>query len=302
MAENSQRQTGVLIADQTSELPARIPRAAQPTGPQTPKFVGITAVLCNARAAVSAMIVGVHGVTRACQSLGELPISPRVLPDAMQKLNGRAGLTPRRIVVVRDRNAVPVYELWHGHESRPVAHTIQWRDSDRPGARYRHHHETPHSFSLVLNLGNELAYVFVGEHDLSRDAYELRVATFRLARRMRTERAVDSMSDRQFAVLAVLQREGARTPTELAEHERVSGPAMTRTVNGLYENGYVTRSADDSDGRKVVVALTDAGRAVVSETTRRRDAWVESGLEGLTPEERATLKTAAEIMQRLVQR
>ncbi|MGZ8805009.1 MAG: MarR family transcriptional regulator, partial [Microbacterium sp.] len=39
-------------------------------------------------------------------------------------------------------------------------------------------------------------------HDLSREASDLRIATFRLARRMRTQRAVDSMSDGQFAVLA----------------------------------------------------------------------------------------------------
>ena len=41
-------------------------------------------------------------------------------------------------------------------------------------------------------------------HDLSREASDLRIATFRLARRMRTQRAVDSMSDGQFAVLAGL--------------------------------------------------------------------------------------------------
>src|SRR5918994_335817 len=109
------------------------------------------------------------------------------------------------------------------------------------------------------------------EHlDLSAAASQLRIATFRLARRMRTQRAVDSMSDGQFAVLAALFVHGPYTLGELAERERVSSPSMNRTVNCLQESGYVTRAADESDGRKVVISLTDEGRAVVDETARRR--------------------------------
>jgi DNA-binding MarR family transcriptional regulator len=138
--------------------------------------------------------------------------------------------------------------------------------------------------------------------DLSREASDLRIATFRLARRMRTQRAVDSMSDGQFAVLAALFVHGAHTLTELADRERVSAPAMNRTVNCLQDAGYITRSADENDGRKVVIDLTDEGRAVVDETARRRDAWVEEALAAIDAAERATLARAAEIMQRMVAR
>jgi DNA-binding MarR family transcriptional regulator len=139
-------------------------------------------------------------------------------------------------------------------------------------------------------------------HDLSQEASDLRIATFRLARRMRTQRAVDSMSDGQFAVLAGLFIHGAHTLTELADRERVSSPAMNRTVNCLQDAGYVSRTADENDGRKVVIDLTDLGRAVVDETARRRDAWVEEALAEITPDERATLAAAAAIMQRMVAR
>jgi DNA-binding MarR family transcriptional regulator len=139
-------------------------------------------------------------------------------------------------------------------------------------------------------------------HDLSREASDLRIATFRLARRMRTQRAVDSMSDGQFAVLAGLFVHGPHTLTELADRERVSSPAMNRTVNCLQDAGYVTRSADENDGRKVVIDLTDAGRAVVDETARRRDAWVEEALAEISPDEREVLARAAAIMQRMVSR
>ena len=139
-------------------------------------------------------------------------------------------------------------------------------------------------------------------HDLSREASDLRIATFRLARRMRTQRAVDSMSDGQFAVLAGLFIHGAHTLTELADRERVSAPAMNRTVNCLQDAGYISRSADENDGRKVVIDLTDEGRAVVDETARRRDAWVEEALAEIDPAEREILAKAAAIMQRMVAR
>ncbi|SDG65816.1 MarR family winged helix-turn-helix transcriptional regulator [Microbacterium pygmaeum] len=139
-------------------------------------------------------------------------------------------------------------------------------------------------------------------HDLSSEASDLRIATFRLARRMRTQRAVDSMSDGQFAVLAGLFIHGPHTLTQLADRERVSAPAMNRTVNCLQDGGYISRSADESDGRKVVIELTDSGRAVVDETARRRDAWVEEALAELSPAERGVLAEAAALMQRIVAR
>jgi DNA-binding MarR family transcriptional regulator len=136
--------------------------------------------------------------------------------------------------------------------------------------------------------------------DHSAAASALRIATFRLARRMRTQRAVDSMSDGQFAVLAALRVHGTHTLGELAERERVSAPSMNRTVNCLQESGYIVRGADEHDGRKVVISLTPEGEAVVEETARRRDAWVESSLAELTPAERETLAAAAAITERMV--
>ncbi|QPE04310.1 MarR family transcriptional regulator [Microbacterium schleiferi] len=136
-------------------------------------------------------------------------------------------------------------------------------------------------------------------HPLAGDASQLRMGVFRFARRMRTERSIDSMSDGQFAVLADLYLNGPRTLGELAERERVSPPSMNRTVNCLQDTGYVERSADDNDGRKVVITITDDGRAVVDETTRRRDAWVETVLADITEQERATLTAAAAVLQRL---
>lgn len=133
-------------------------------------------------------------------------------------------------------------------------------------------------------------------------ASDFRMATFRLARRLRSERAVDSMSDGQFAVLAALKVHGPHTLGELADRERVSAPSMNRTVNALEESGYLSRTADADDRRKVNIQLTDAGLAVVEETVRRRDSWLEHALEELAPDEREVLAHAAAIMREVAAR
>lgn len=135
--------------------------------------------------------------------------------------------------------------------------------------------------------------------DLHTATSELRMATFRLARRLRAQRAVDTMSDGQFAVLAALSIHGEHTLGQLADRERVTAPSMNRTVTLLEDAGYLTRTPDDDDRRKVTIALTDAGRLVVAETVRRRDAWLEAALAALDEDERRTLAAAAEIMRKV---
>ena len=130
-------------------------------------------------------------------------------------------------------------------------------------------------------------------------AHQLRLTVLRLARRVRAERADDAMSDGRLSVLSLLANQGAQTLGSLAESERVTPPSMNRTINALVESGLVTRVADASDGRKVVIDLSEAGRRLVKETRRKRDAWFSARLAKLTPEERATLDAAAPILRRL---
>jgi len=142
------------------------------------------------------------------------------------------------------------------------------------------------------------------DHDpvFTSPASALRMATFRLARRLRAQHAIDSMSDGQFAVLAALTVHGEHTLGRLAERERVTAPSMNRTVSLLEDAGYLTRTPHEDDRRKVTIALTDAGRTVVDETVRRRDAWLEEALDGLSPDERQTLAAAAAIMRKVAER
>jgi DNA-binding MarR family transcriptional regulator len=124
----------------------------------------------------------------------------------------------------------------------------------------------------------------------------LRMATLRLARRLRAERVDPTLSDGQFAVLGWLNKHGPLTLTQLAEHERVSAPSMNRTVNCLEEAGYLVREADEADRRRSNIRLTDSGRDLVTRTLTQRDAWLTTRLRELSKDDRAALARAAELM------
>jgi DNA-binding MarR family transcriptional regulator len=116
---------------------------------------------------------------------------------------------------------------------------------------------------------------------------------------VRLERTEDEITDGQRSVLFHLFGNGAQTLGQLSEQDRVSPPSMNRTVNALESSGLVTRVASESDGRKVSIDLTPAGRALVQETRRKRDAWFSSRLAKLTLEQRAVLAQAAPILKEL---
>src|SRR4051794_22587282 len=96
-------------------------------------------------------------------------------------------------------------------------------------------------------------------------ASSLRMSVTRLSRRLRTESTghAGQVSIGGISVLGHLYREGERTLGQLAAVERVQPPSMTRTVNCLEQDGLVERAPHPTDGRQVVVRLSDAGRALV---------------------------------------
>ena len=70
-----------------------------------------------------------------------------------------------------------------------------------------------------------------------------------------------------FDVLAQLASAGGELRmTELAARALISRSGMTRRVTRLADEGLVRRANADADGRGVVVALTDAGVARLTET------------------------------------
>ena len=130
-------------------------------------------------------------------------------------------------------------------------------------------------------------------------AHDLRLAVMRFSRRLRNQRVDQSVTLTHLATLSTLKRHGAMSPGELAGHERVQPPSMTRVVVALEGMGLVTRSPHPTDGRQVVIDLTPAAEELLTAEARAREAWLTGMLERLTVEERAVLHEAAVIMDRL---
>ncbi len=127
----------------------------------------------------------------------------------------------------------------------------------------------------------------------------LRLGVMRLARRLRLERSESGLTLTQLSALGTLSRHGPCTPGELAAHEKVQPPSMTRVLSHLEERGLVARAAHPTDRRQVLVALTDDARALVAEDRRRREAWLVEHLADLTADEREALRAAVPVLERL---
>ena len=81
----------------------------------------------------------------------------------------------------------------------------------------------------------------------------------------------------------------------------VPPPSMTRVIAVLEQRSLVMRAAHATDKRQVMLTVTDEGRDLVHQSRRLRDAWLARRLRELTPAERAKLRAAAPILEKLSQ-
>jgi len=130
-------------------------------------------------------------------------------------------------------------------------------------------------------------------------AVTLREAIQRLNRRVRQTRAVGDLTFSQLSALTSLQLAGALTPRELADVERVQPPTMTKIVFKLEERGLVVRTPHPTDGRQVILAPTEQGRAMYAQFEKVRNEWLAAQLAALSPDDRDVLSRAAQILQQV---
>jgi DNA-binding MarR family transcriptional regulator len=131
-------------------------------------------------------------------------------------------------------------------------------------------------------------------------AAELSLAAVRLTRHLRGRRAATQISLTQLSALATLHGDGAMTPGALAAKERVQPPSMTRVIASLLELRLVKRDPHPTDGRQVIVSLSNAGRALIEDETNAREVWMTEQLAKLTPEQQEVLHEAVGIMKQIV--
>jgi DNA-binding MarR family transcriptional regulator len=89
--------------------------------------------------------------------------------------------------------------------------------------------------------------------------------------------------------------------TALALAEGVRPQSMGATVATLEAAGFVSGAPDPTDGRKVVLSLTDAARKCVTAGRAAREDWLFRAIRArLSPAEQDDLAGAVELLKRLI--
>lgn len=131
-------------------------------------------------------------------------------------------------------------------------------------------------------------------------AGDLSLAVVRLARHLRGRRSDSQVSLTQLSAMSSLYEHGPMTPGGLAARERVQPPSMTRVIASLADAGLVVRAPHPTDGRQIIVSLTDGGRALLADETSAREKWMTDRLAALDPEQRDLLRRSVDIIGGMV--
>src|SRR4051812_26610096 len=131
-------------------------------------------------------------------------------------------------------------------------------------------------------------------------ADRLHSAAIRLLRRLRLQDAAMGIGPAQASALSVLVFGGPMSLKELARAEQVRPPTMSRIVRGLERARLVERRIAPDDRRRIALAPTKAGRALLQQGRRRRVALLAGGLRALPQKQQQQLAATAELLHVLL--
>lgn len=108
-----------------------------------------------------------------------------------------------------------------------------------------------------------------------------------------------TLSPSHFRLLAMLYHR-QWSLGELAQHESVSAPTISRAISTLEERGWVQRHTSDRDGRVVLAELTPQGQSVLQDMHAQAHAWLVEGLNSLEPDQRELLLAGLKVLGEVV--
>lgn len=133
-------------------------------------------------------------------------------------------------------------------------------------------------------------------------ATDLRTVITRLVKKLRKK----SVTGQQFSLterstLGLLLQHGQLLPSELAAMEKITNQSMSQILNHFLEDGLITRTASETDKRKVIISLTELGSQMITQVLNERDEWLSEAIkETLNAEERELISKAIGPMTKLV--
>jgi DNA-binding MarR family transcriptional regulator len=141
--------------------------------------------------------------------------------------------------------------------------------------------------------------VEAGADTIMAAATAVRRGVIGLGRRLRQDQG-SALTSAELSVLGHLHRRGPMSPGELAAADRVQPQSLTRTLASLEAATLLARRADLRDGRRSLLAITEAGQARLKTEMARRDAWLAAAMTAdLTTTEIELLRLAGDLLERL---
>jgi DNA-binding MarR family transcriptional regulator len=131
-------------------------------------------------------------------------------------------------------------------------------------------------------------------------AQRLNSATVHLMRALRQDRPASGLAAEHSSALGVVVFAGPISIGALARSERVSAPAMTKTVGILEAAALVTRERDKSDARVINVRATRKATELVLRGRDDRVVRIGKALSTFSSAETARLSAAIGTFERLV--
>lgn len=122
----------------------------------------------------------------------------------------------------------------------------------------------------------------------------------RLQNAVRRHLARSGVSLAGVRALAALDRGGPQRVTDLAAVEQVTQPSMSALIARLESQALVERTADNADGRSVIVSITAPGREALRAVLARRTQILGGRLEALAPADRDLIAGALPALLRFI--
>ncbi len=137
--------------------------------------------------------------------------------------------------------------------------------------------------------------------DAARAASALNSGAIHLLRSLAAVDRQAGLPRARLSALSVLVFGGSRTLGELAAAEGVTGPTMTRIVDGLITEDLAERQPHPTDGRAVTIAATATGETLMRAAQQRRIDAIMAALARLPAAQRRRMVAAAELLDRLAE-
>ena len=163
--------------------------------------------------------------------------------------------------------------------------------------------EKPNQQTYQFNLTVRLIVLYfheMKEDVLNQEMMALASVVGVLMRRVRAA-ASPNLSWSHTMVLGRLAKDGPATSAALARAEGVRPQSMGTTLNELLELGLVARRPHPTDGRQILIELTEQGVAFRTEAKGKKLAWLVQAVATLGERDQKTLFAATRILERLVE-